>query len=195
MGTHVLILTMACTDVQIVDDLILYETDTQCKSDFKSGKSSFDKINNFIPYLPRRDKEYNFPDAFYEEGDSLLQFTEPQHSQEIHRDQTKLKKSTLLTSTLFELGMGPEYPSDIAGDGPRKRTFDDDEYDPKLVRVQQIRRYNAKRKRSEADRKADNEKQNPKRSKADRKADNEKQNPKRSKAARKAERKAASKKI
>ena len=56
----------------------------------------------------------------------------------------------------------------------------DDEYDPKLVRVRQIRRYNAKRKRSKADRKADNKKQNPKRSKADRKADNEKQHSKRS---------------
>ena len=118
---------MACTDVQIVNHLQLYETDAQCRSDFTSPNSSFEKINNYIPYLPRRDKEYNFFDAPDEEGDSQLHFTGPQHPQEIHRDQTKLKKSTLLTSTLFELGMGPEYSSDIAGDGPRKRTFDEDE--------------------------------------------------------------------
>ena len=118
---------MACTDVQIVDDLQLYETVTQCISDFTSGNSSFDKIYNYIPYVPRRNKGYNFPDAPDEEADSQLQFTEPQHAQEIDRDKTKLKKSTLLTSTLFDLGMGPEYSSDIAGDGPRKRTFDEDE--------------------------------------------------------------------
>ena len=96
-------------------------------SHFTSVNNSLDKINNYIPSLPRRDKEYNFRDAPDEEADSQLQFSEPQQSQEIHRDQTKLEKLTLLTSTLFELGMGPEYSSDIAGDGPRKRTFDEDE--------------------------------------------------------------------
>ena len=173
---------MACTNVQIVIDSQPYETDTLCMSVFTTGNSSFDKINNYIPYVPRRDKEYNFLDAPDEKGDSQLQITGRQYSPDIHRDQTKLKNSTLLTSRHCQLSMGPEFSSDIAGDGPRKRTFDDDEYDPKLVRVQQIRRSNAKRKRSEADRKADNEKQNPKRSKAYRKADNKKQNPRRSKA-------------
>ena len=170
---------MACTDVQIVNHSHPYGTDTLCMSVFTHGSSSFDKINNYIPYVPRRDKEYNFLDAPDEKGDSQLQITGRQYSPDIHRDQTKLKNSTLLTSRHCQLSMGPEFSSDIAGDGPRKRTFDDDEYDPKLVRVQQIRRYNAKRKRSKADRKADNRKQNPKRSKADRKADNQKQNPKR----------------
>ena len=127
MGTYALILSMACTDVQIVDDLQLYDTGTQRMSHFTSGNSNLDKINNYIPHLLRRDKEYNIPDTPDEEADSQLQFSESQHSQEIHRDQTKLKKSTLLTSTLFELGMGPEYSSDMAGDGPRKRTFDEDE--------------------------------------------------------------------
>ena len=77
MGTYALILSMACTDVQIVDDLQLYDTDTQYMSHFTSGNSSLDKINNYIPYLPRRDKEYNFPDAPDEEADSQLQFSEP----------------------------------------------------------------------------------------------------------------------
>ena len=127
VGTYAFIFSMACTDVHIVDDLQLYDTNTQCMSHFTSGNSSLDKINNYIPYLPRRDKEYNFPDTPDDEADSQLQFSEPHHFQESHRDQTKLKKSTLLTSTLFDLGMGPEYSSDIAGDGPRKRTFDEDE--------------------------------------------------------------------
>ena len=104
----------------------------------------------------------------------------------IYRDKTKLKKPTLLNLTLFGVEMGPEFSSDVAGDGPRKRTHSDDEYDPELERIKKkkvtrkIR--NLKRKRSKAERQADNLKQHPKRSKAERQADNLKQNPKRSKA-------------
>ena len=57
---------------------------------------------------------------------------------DLHEDTTnqpKLNEPTLRTSTPLELGMGPEYSSDIASDGPRKRTFDDDDYDPELQRV------------------------------------------------------------
>ena len=85
---------------------------------------------------------------------------------------------TLRTSIALELGMGPAYSCGIAGDGPKKRTFVDDNYDPELERVKKIRKYNSRRKarkaenakRSKADRKAENEK----RSKADIKAQNEK---------------------
>ena len=46
-------------------------------------------------------------------------------------NQIKLNKLILRMSTPLESGMGPEYSSDIAGDGPRKRTFDgDDDYNP-----------------------------------------------------------------
>ena len=84
--------------------------------------------------------------------------------------------------------MGPAFSSDIAGDGPRKRAVADDEYDPELLRIKKRKTYNArrskasiksnnlKRKRSTAERQADNLKQHQKRSKANRKADNLKQN-------------------
>ena len=79
--------------------------------------------------------------------------------------------------------MGPEYSCDMAGDGPRKRTFDDENYDPGLERVKKRRIYNSRR--TKADIKASNEN----RSKAARKAENKK----RSKAAIKAENKKRSK--
>ena len=63
---------------------------------------------------------------------------------------------TLRTSIALELGMGPEYSCDIAGDGPRKRTFVDDNYDPELERVKKRRKYNSRR--IKADIKAQNEK-------------------------------------
>ena len=94
----------------------------------------------------------------------------------VYIDKTKLKKQISLNLTLFRLGMGPEYPSDVAGDGPRKRIDSEGEYDPELERIKnkKARRkiINLKRKRSKADRQADNLKQNPKRSKAERKAEN-----------------------
>ena len=62
--------------------------------------------------------------------------------------------------------MGPEYSSDIAGDGPRKRILDEDEYDPEQERIKKRKTYNARR--SKAVRQADNSK----RTKADRKAEN-----------------------
>ena len=46
------------------------------------------------------------------------------------KTQPKLNNHTIRSSTPFELGMGPEYSCDIAGDGPRRRTFDGDDYDP-----------------------------------------------------------------
>ena len=53
----------------------------------------------------------------------------------INRDKTKLNKPTSLNLTLFGVGMGPEFSSDAAGDGPRKRLNSDDEYDPELERT------------------------------------------------------------
>ena len=100
-------------------------------------------------------------------------------------NQAKLNKPTRRTSTHLELGMGPEYSSDIAGDGPRKRTFDGDDYDPELERVRKRRNYNSSRTKAVI--KADNDKRNPKRSKAIIKAYNDKRNSKRSKAVRKAD--------
>jgi hypothetical protein len=128
-------------------------------------------------------------------------------------NQIKLNNKTLRNSTLLELGMGPEYSSDIAGDGPRKRTFDEDDYNPELERVKKKRIHNSKRSRSviktyndkisKTVRKAYNDKRsktvikayNEKRSKTVRKAENAKRsqavikayNDKRSKTDRKAE--------
>ena len=39
----------------------------------------------------------------------------------IYMDKIKLKEPTSLNLTLFRLGMGPEFASDVAGDGPRKK--------------------------------------------------------------------------
>ena len=178
-------------------------------SNFTLGSRSFDKINDYIGYVPRLDKEYDFPYSPVEVGNRQWQLPGPQYSQDIsedcsfHRDQVKLKKPTLHTSMPLELGMGPEYSSDIAGDGPRKRSFDGDDYNPELERVKKKRIYNSKRsktainaenaKRSKTARKAENAErsktaikaENAKRSKAARKAENAK----RSKTARKAENK------
>ena len=76
--------------------------------------------------------------------------------------------------------MGPAYSSDMAGDGPRKRTFDGDNYEPGLERVKKRRIYNSRR--TKANIKATNEKrskatiqaQNKMRSKAARQAENKK---------------------
>ena len=72
----------------------------------------------------------------------------------INRDKTKLKKPTSLNITLFGLGMGPEFSSDAAGDGPRKRLNSEDEYDPELERLKKKKatrkKLNLKRKRSKA---------------------------------------------
>ena len=112
----------------------------------------------------------------------------------VYIDKTKLKKPTSLNLTLFRFGMGPEFSSDVAGDGPRKRIDSDGEYDPELERIKkkkatkkminmkrskaQSLNQNRKRKRSKAQRQADNLKHNPKRkrTKAERRADNLKQN-------------------
>ena len=109
----------------------------------------------------------------------------------VYRDKPKFEKPSLLVLTHFGFGMGPEFSSDIAGDGPRRPIVSEDEYDPELDRIKKRKATkkgnNRKRKRSKAERKADNLKQHLKRSKAERKADNLKQHPKRSKAERKAE--------
>ena len=123
------------------------------------------------------------------------------------KTQPKLNKQSIRTSTPFELGIGPEYSCDMAGDGPRRRTFDGDDYDPQLESVKKRRIYNSRR--TKADRNAENKKrsiakikaQNEKRSKAKIKAENEKrskakikdQNKKRSKSKIKAENKKRSK--
>ena len=97
-----------------------------------------------------------------------------------------------------ELGIGQEFPSDVSGDGPRKRKFNEDSYDPEQEKRKKRKMYNARRsriadnakqnaKRSKTDIQANNAKQNPKRSKSDRQADNAKQHPKRSKSDRQAD--------
>ena len=120
---------------------------------------------------------------------SLSNFTHENRNSEyalVHRDKAEVKKPTFFRLTIFGFGMGPEFPSDMAGDGPRKTIDDEDDYHPGQERNKRIKTYNLKRKRSKAARRADNLKQNPKRSKAARRADNLKQNPKRTKADRKA---------
>ena len=109
----------------------------------------------------------------------------------VYEDKVNLKKPTLRSFTQFGFGMGPKFSSDAAGDGPRKRLNSEDEYDPKLERLRKKKatrkKVNLKRKRSKAERQADNLKQNPKRTKAERQADNLKQHPKRTKAERQAD--------
>ena len=53
----------------------------------------------------------------------------------VFRDTVKFKKPTLHSLTHFRFGMGPEFSSDIAGDGPRKRIDDEGEYDLDLERI------------------------------------------------------------
>ena len=69
----------------------------------------------------------------------------------INRDKTNLKKPTSLNLTLFGVGMGPEFSSDAAGDGPRKRLNSEDEYDPELERIKKKKatrkKINLKRKK------------------------------------------------
>ena len=74
--------------------------------------------------------------------------------------------------------MGPEFTSDIAGDGPRKRLLDEEEFDPELERSKKRKIWNSRR--SKLSRQIDNANQNSKRSTDDRRKDNAKQNPKRS---------------
>jgi len=45
----------------------------------------------------------------------------------VYNDEVKFKKPTLQSFDQFGLGMGPEFSSDIAGDGPRKRIVDDED--------------------------------------------------------------------
>ena len=76
---------------------------------------------------------------------AALACTELQIVNDLHQhniSQAKLIKPAIKrTSTPVELGMGPAYSSDMAGDGPRKRTFHGDNYEPGLERVKKIRIY------------------------------------------------------
>ena len=45
----------------------------------------------------------------------------------VYNDEVKFKKPTLQSFAQFGVGMGPEFSSDIAGDGPRKRIVDDED--------------------------------------------------------------------
>ena len=53
----------------------------------------------------------------------------------VYRDKPKFEKPSLLVLTHFGFGMGPEFSSDIAGDGPRRPIVSEDEYDPELDRI------------------------------------------------------------
>ena len=57
----------------------------------------------------------------------------------VYIDKTKLKKPISLNLTLFRLGMGPEFSSDVAGDGLRRRIDSEDEYNPELERIKKKR--------------------------------------------------------
>ena len=57
----------------------------------------------------------------------------------VYRDKAKLEKPTLLSLTQFGFGMGPEYSSDIAGDGPKKRIIVEDDFDPEQERIKKKR--------------------------------------------------------
>ena len=66
--------------------------------------------------------------------------------------------------------MGPEFPSDMAGDGPRRKIDDEDDYHPEMERIKRRKTHNLKR--TKAARRADNIIQNSKRSRAATRADN-----------------------
>ena len=80
-----------------------------------------------------REKEYDVQEPPHEQEDPQWQQTGPQYPLDdigdgpVHRDKVKIKKLTSLTSTVFGLAMGPEFSSDIAGDGPRKSKSKEDE--------------------------------------------------------------------
>ena len=80
------------------------------------------------------------------------------------RSASKEEKQFVLTSALS--GLGTECRGNNAGDGPRKRNIDNEEYDPDYERVKKRKLYNSRR--SKASIKASNLKQNPKRTQADR---------------------------
>ena len=92
------ITVMACTELQIVNDLQQQDKEIQSLSNFS---------------LKSRNSGYAF----------------------VYRDKANLKKPTLLRLTQFGFGMGPEFSSDIAGDGPRKKNLAEDEYDPELEKI------------------------------------------------------------
>ena len=71
----------------------------------------------------------------------------------VYRYKGKLKIPSLLNFTQFGFAMGPEFSSDIAGDGPRQRIDADGEYDPELQGIQKKKRINASRIEKEKDRK------------------------------------------
>ena len=63
----------------------------------------------------------------------------------IVRSSTPLELGMGNKSKVFWLDMGTEFSSDIAGDGPRKRRFDEDEYNPNLEKSKKRKIWNARR--------------------------------------------------
>ena len=138
-------------------------------------------MNEYIGNVSSRDQEYvlELPN---EELDHQWHQIGPEYPSDkagdCYGDRAKVQKLTLHASTLFGLGMGPEFSSDISGDGPRKRIFDEEDFDPELERSKKRKIWNSRR--SKLSRQIDNAKQNSKRSTDNIMKNNAKRNPTRS---------------
>ena len=135
--TLALITVMANTEVQIIHDLQHHKPQGQPLS-ILILESNFYNMNVYIGNVSSQDQKYDVTELPAEEQDPQWHQIEQQYLLDKTRDgsgeKAKFQKFTLHASSIFGLGMGPEFSSDIAGDGPRKIIFDDDEFDPKLER-------------------------------------------------------------
>ena len=139
MSTISLIATMASTEVIIVNWLQQERANTKFQPNLILGSRNFSQMNEYMVNVLRRDKNYDVPEQSDEELNPLWYQIGTQYPLDKARDHprntSKVEKPTILISTIFGLGMGPEFSSDIAGDGPRKRKSHEDEYDPELDKI------------------------------------------------------------
>ena len=137
MSILALIAAMAGTEVQIVNHLEQHKAKNQSLPKLIVESRNCYKMIECMVNVSRQDNVPELPD---EEQDPQWHQIWPQYLLDKARDgpgdKANIQKPTLLTSKLFGLGMGPEFSSDIAGDGPRKRKSNEDEYDPELERIQ-----------------------------------------------------------
>ena len=146
-------------------------------------------------------REYYVSQPLDGEEEAIYKVKESQYFFDVRRygvlPQCALKVHNRDALTSLLLGMGPEFSSDMTGDGPRKRNTDDEEFDPGQIRRNQRKAHNSRRSkatikrahsnRTKADREADNLKQHAKRNKLERVADSLKQHAKRTKLDRQAD--------
>ena len=139
MSTLALIAAMAGTLLQIVNDLQLHEGNTQSLPNLIFESRNWYKTNVYVGNISMRDTEYNVPESLDEREDPQWHHIWPQYHQDKARDapgeKAKVTKPTLLSSMVFGLGIGPEFSSDTAGDGPKKSKSNEDEYDPEQERI------------------------------------------------------------